>query len=70
MKRFDFFSLALDESNDMQDTAQLLIFVRGVDHSIFEVTEDLAALQSLKGTSTGRDIFDKVSRSWDLTSLN
>ncbi len=29
MKEFDFFALALDESNDVHDTAQLLIFVRG-----------------------------------------
>ncbi len=45
--------------NDMQDTAQLLIFLCGVS-SNFEVSEELAALQSLKGTTTGEDIFGKV----------
>ncbi len=59
VKEFDFFALALDESNDVQDTAQLLIFLRGVS-SNFEVSEELAALQSLKGTTTGEDIFGKV----------
>lgn len=29
-KEFDFFSLALDESTDVQDTAQLLIFINSV----------------------------------------
>lgn len=42
-KDFVYFSLALDESNDVQDKAQLLIFIRGVS-SNFEVTEELAAL--------------------------
>ncbi len=59
VKEFEFFALALDESNDVQDTAQLLIFLRGVS-SNFEVSEELAALQSLKGTTTGEDIFGKV----------
>ncbi|XP_057183089.1 general transcription factor II-I repeat domain-containing protein 2-like [Triplophysa rosa] len=59
VKEFEFFALALDESNDVQDTAQLLIFLRGVN-SNFEVSEELAALQSLKGTTTGEDIFGKV----------
>ncbi len=59
VKEFDFFALALDESNDEQDTAQLLIFLRRVS-SNFEVSEELAALQSIKATMTGEDIFGKV----------
>ncbi|KAI7790369.1 putative general transcription factor II-I repeat domain-containing protein 2-like [Triplophysa rosa] len=59
VKELDVFALALDESNDVQDTAQLLIFLRRVS-SNFEVSEELAALQSLKGTTTGEDIFGKV----------
>ena len=42
----------MDESNDVQDAAQLLIFIRGVN-SNFEVSEELAALQSLTDTTTG-----------------
>lgn len=56
-KEFDFFLLALDESVDVQDTAQLLIFIYGVN---FEMCEELAPLQSLKGTTMGEDIFGKV----------
>ncbi len=59
VKEFDFFALALDESNDVHDTAQLLIFVRGVSSNF-----ELADLQSLKGTTTGEDIFGKVCR-WE-----
>ena len=53
------FSLALDESTDMVDTAQLAVFIRGVDKSL-NVTEDLLALRSMKGTTTGTDIYNEV----------
>ncbi|GCC21862.1 hypothetical protein chiPu_0000244 [Chiloscyllium punctatum] len=59
---FDFFSLALDESCDMRDTAQLLIFVRGITTD-FKVTEELAAMQSMKGTTTGNDLFTESIQS-------
>ncbi|XP_069461251.1 general transcription factor II-I repeat domain-containing protein 2-like [Ambystoma mexicanum] len=58
-KKRSYFSLALDESNDVRDSAQLLIFIRGTNDN-FEVTEELAALQSIKGTTTGEDIYEKV----------
>lgn len=50
-----FFSLAIDESTDQTDTAQLAIFVRGVDDH-FNVFEELLALASLKGQTRGIDI--------------
>lgn len=58
---FKFFALAMDESNDVQDTAQLLIFIRGVN-TRFEVSEELASLRSLKGTTTGEDLFVEVCK--------
>ncbi|XP_069502448.1 general transcription factor II-I repeat domain-containing protein 2-like [Ambystoma mexicanum] len=58
-KKLSYFSLALDESNDVRDSAQLLIFICGTNDN-FEVTEELAALQSIKGTTTGEDIYEKV----------
>ncbi len=65
MKEFKLFALALDERNDMQDTAQLLIFLCRVS-SNFEVSEELAALQSLKGTTIGEDIFGEVCQTMGL----
>lgn len=36
---FKFYPLALDESNNIKDTAQILIFIRGINNS-FEITEE------------------------------
>jgi hypothetical protein len=58
--RFEAFSIALDESTDASDTAQLAIFIRGVD-SDFTITEELLDLQHLKGTTTGEIIFEAVN---------
>ena len=44
---FEFFSLALDETTDLTNTAQLAIFLRGVT-SDFKIQEDLLSLQSLQ----------------------
>ena len=41
---FQLFSLALDESTDINDTAQLLIFVRGISEN-FEITEELLSME-------------------------
>lgn len=64
----DFYSIACDESTDATDIAQLLIFLRGVDEN-FAVTEELLDLKSLKGTTTGMNIFEAVSDSIDKTGL-
>ncbi|CAK1597751.1 unnamed protein product [Parnassius mnemosyne] len=58
---FESFSIVLDESTDLSDTAQLAIFIRGVDKES-TVTEELLALQPLKGTTTGEDIFIEVQK--------
>ena len=55
------FALALDESTDIFDIAQLCIFVRGIDIE-FIVTEDLLSLRSMRGTRTGDDITEKLNR--------
>ena len=57
---FVFYLLALDESNDVRDTAQLLIFVRGINDN-FEMIEELLAMKSLKETTRGEDLFLKVT---------
>lgn len=56
---FECFSIALDESTDVSDSAQVLLFVRGVSNS-FEITEELAAVHSMESTVTGGDLFLKV----------
>jgi hypothetical protein len=48
------FSVALDDSTDASDTAQLAIFIRRVDAD-FYMTEEL------KGTCTSDDIFETVN---------
>lgn len=48
--KYIYFALALDESIDIADTAQLSIFIRGIS-SDFELYEDLLALESLHDTT-------------------
>ena len=45
---FKLSSLALDESNDIKDTAQLLIVIRGINNN-FEITEEFLTMEFLKG---------------------
>ncbi|XP_056637725.1 general transcription factor II-I repeat domain-containing protein 2-like [Diorhabda sublineata] len=61
MAGFESFSIALDESTDLSDTAQLAIFIRGIDKE-FTVIKELLALQPLKATTTGEDIFNEVQK--------
>lgn len=61
VKDFTYFSLALDESSDARDTAQLLIFLRGITPD-FEMKEELASVQSMKSTTTGKDLLEEVNK--------
>ncbi|KAK7893660.1 hypothetical protein WMY93_022812 [Mugilogobius chulae] len=58
---FAAFSLACDESTDISDSAQLLIFIRGVSDSM-EITQELAGVETLRGTTKSEDLFAAVGR--------
>ncbi|KAJ8018177.1 General transcription factor II-I repeat domain-containing protein 2 [Holothuria leucospilota] len=66
--KFNFFSIAVDESTDVTDTAQLAIFIRGVN-SDFVITEELLSVQSMKDTTTGQDIYEEVKSAFSRFSL-
>ena len=51
------YSLALDDSLDISDTAQLVIFIRIVRENL-EVQEEMLDLIPMKDTTTGQDIFN------------
>ncbi|XP_071979042.1 general transcription factor II-I repeat domain-containing protein 2-like [Engystomops pustulosus] len=59
IKCFSVYSVALDETTDITDTAQLAIYVRGVDDN-FEVTEELLSLVPMHGQTTAQEIFHQL----------
>ncbi len=59
MHNCKYFSLALDESTDVMDASQLLIYTRAIDSSS-EVHVELLKLVSLHDTTKGKDIFNAV----------
>ena len=55
-------SLALDESTDISDSAQLAVFIRIVDKD-FNVLEELIDLNAMKDTSGEIDVFEGLQSS-------
>jgi hypothetical protein len=68
-KQFECFSIALDESTDSSDTAQLTIFIRGIDTN-FNNVEELLSLQPMKYTTKGDDIFQEIEKAFETFKLN
>jgi hypothetical protein len=58
-QKFEAFSIVVGESTDVVDTAQLAILIRGVDIN-FNITEELAALCSMKGSIMGAELYEQV----------
>ena len=54
-----YFSMALDESTDISDTSQMLVFIRIVNED-YSCSEELLHLRSLHGTTKGEDIYKEV----------
>uniref|UniRef100_A0A0L8GQ03 Uncharacterized protein n=1 Tax=Octopus bimaculoides TaxID=37653 RepID=A0A0L8GQ03_OCTBM len=50
-----------DETTDKTDTAQLAIFICGVDSNLF-VMEEILDIKSMHETTTGKDLFEKYVR--------
>ena len=67
-KDFVAFSIALDESTDVKDTAYCAVFIRGVDENL-NIIEELLDLLPMKGTTTGRDLFEEVEACIDKCGL-
>ena len=60
VKKAKCISLALDESTDNTDNAQLLVFVRFFDEDRGEFFEDVLGLTTLHGYTRGDDIYEAV----------
>ena len=58
-KKKSLFSLAVDELTDINDSAQLLIFVRCLSSS-FELCNDFLSMETLATRTRGKDIFIAV----------
>lgn len=56
LEKCDQFAIAVDESNDIQDVAQLCVFVRYFSNMEFK--EELLAIIPLSERTTGKDIYD------------
>ena len=59
----------MDESTDQSDTAQLVIFIRGIDKN-FNIIEEMLDLRHIKGTTTGKDIYEFVNLSLDKFNID
>ena len=59
ISKFSNYSLALDETTDISDTALLAVFIRGVTND-FEIKEEFLDLASIKSTRTGEDLSQEV----------
>ncbi len=58
---FELYSIACDhDSTDSTETAQLVIYLRGVDRD-FCISEELFDMKSITSTATGKDLFEAVS---------
>ena len=64
VKNFVSWSFAVDEFTDRTDTAQLAIFVKGVDIEL-NATQELLSLQPMKDATTDADIYSEVQNAFE-----
>ena len=68
-KKGSLVSLAADESTNINDSAQLLIFVRCLSSS-FELCEDFLSMETLATRTRGEDIFIALKNACNRSKLN
>ena len=66
---FKFYALAIDESTDVTNTAQLEIFIRGINDE-YNITEEMVSLVPLKDTTKSRDLYEAVKNTLKRCSLS
>ena len=69
IKKFIAFSVAIDESTDFTDVAQLAIFIRGVK-KILIVSEEFMEMVPMSSKSTATDIFTSVVGALDIVGMD
>ena len=62
LQNLEYYCIAIDESTDTTDTAQLALFLRGVTPT-FDMAEEFVRLIPMKDTTTEADVFESV-RKW------
>ncbi|XP_066213931.1 general transcription factor II-I repeat domain-containing protein 2-like [Saccopteryx leptura] len=67
-KNFEAYSIALDESTGVTDTAYCAVFIRGVDAN-FNVFEELLDMLPMTGMTNGQDIFQELEACIDRCGL-
>ena len=68
INKMEMYSIAIDESTDNKDTAQVAIFLRGVDNELY-ISEELLDLVPLKDRTTGNELFEAVLKTADKFGL-
>ena len=61
--------MKMDKSTDIADTARLAVYIRAVTNK-FDVTEELFDMCHLKGTTTGKDIADEMTKLFEKYKLD
>ncbi|XP_072124401.1 E3 SUMO-protein ligase NSE2 isoform X1 [Mobula birostris] len=69
VKSFIAFSVAVDESTDMTDVAQLGIFICGVDASL-TVTEEFVEMVPMTNTTMANDVFSSLVKALDRVGVD
>ena len=69
VKNFVSWSFAIDESTDVKEAAQLVIFIKGVNKELNK-TEEFLSLQCMKDNTIGANIFSEVLNAFDKFGLD